>query len=79
MSEFFAAAREHKHERQDAILRAFGGLPPDPEPEADATSNVPGFDGGARQTPPPPAPSHNETLIALVRSRQADTGARFEP
>jgi hypothetical protein len=32
------------------------------------TDIVPSFDGGARQSPPLPPPSHEETLVEIIRA-----------
>jgi hypothetical protein len=35
------------------------------------------FLGGARTSVPPPPPTHDEQLVALLKSRRADAGTSF--
>jgi hypothetical protein len=52
--------------------------PPETEPPAEAADPGPGgFDGAARQPLPPPPPSHEQTLLRVLASRAADSGAHF--
>jgi hypothetical protein len=56
------------------LLRALAGLPADvetPEPEPPRKTSM---DGGVRRSVPLPPPTHGETLIAILRSREADVG-----
>jgi hypothetical protein len=45
----------------------------EPEPSSADAAGSGGFDGGARQIPPPPI-SHDRTILALLRTRGADVG-----
>jgi hypothetical protein len=66
----FAAKEAQRRRLHDALVGR-------PMSEA-ATSSAPAtFDGGARESPPPPPPSHEETLLQILRDRQADAGASF--
>jgi hypothetical protein len=58
-----------KAEHRAALARALTGMPADstPEPTPDPTPAVPFFDGGARRSPPLPAPSHGDWLLAVLR------------
>jgi hypothetical protein len=47
-----------------------------PEREPERRSGG-GFDGGARQTVPPPPEDHGAWLARVIRERRADAGARF--
>ena len=51
--------------REQAGREAMGEPAPEPQPEPKALPRVPSFDGGARTTPPLPAPTHDETLAAI--------------
>ena len=74
----FGAIAEAKARARGDLVRAVAGMPADePESVPEQTSQVPGFDGGARRDQPTPAPSHGETLLDLIRTRRADAGAWF--
>jgi hypothetical protein len=55
-----------------AVIRAFGFVPDTlapptpPESDADAKPVVPGFDGGARRSPPLAPPTHGEWLVSVL-------------
>jgi hypothetical protein len=59
------------------LLRALGRLPADvpaPEPEPPKRTSL---DGGARMSVTPAAPTHEETLLAILATRAADAGRTF--
>jgi hypothetical protein len=73
---FFTAVAGAQHERKRELLAALAGRSADPAVdlfEVRPTS----FDGGARTSVPPPAPTHEETLLNLLATRAADKGAWF--
>lgn len=54
--------------KHEALIAALQGEPRPTEPTEPAEPVVPSFDGGARMSPPLPGPTHEQTLIALLRS-----------
>ena len=72
---FFDGLAAHQAEKRlrlrDALLGR--GTPK----AATAPPGVASFDGGARQSPPQPPPTHEQTLIAVLRSGEANVGANF--
>jgi hypothetical protein len=47
------------------------------EGQQEASRPAGGFDGGARESVPLPAPGHDEWLLSVIRQRLADAGGRF--
>jgi hypothetical protein len=74
--DFFTSAATAKAERQRALLDIVTGRMPE-QPRDKRGRFTSGFDGGARPAVPPPAESHDETLVRILRSREADSGAGF--
>jgi hypothetical protein len=75
----FSSITTAKAEERARLLRALAGMPePDPDREPEPQNRrACGFDGGARPVPPAPPPSHEETLLEILRTRSADTGGRW--
>jgi hypothetical protein len=71
-SDFFSRAAADKRSRREAFLSALVGRPQHPRDAQGRFSG--GFDGGARTSPPPPAPTHDQTLGELFRTKAADVG-----
>jgi hypothetical protein len=72
---FFDALAAHQAEERLRLRDALLGRP---TPEATTTpTGVASFDGGARQSPMQPSPTHEQTLIAVLRSGEANVGANF--
>ena len=75
----FGTIATAKREAHGRLLRAVAGTP-EPEPEDQPEHEPPkrtSMDGGARQSLDPPAPTHAETLTAILASRSADAGSTF--
>jgi hypothetical protein len=66
-----AAHQAEKHLRLRDALLGHGTA------EETRTRREASFDGGARQNPPQPPPRHEETLIAVLRSGEANVGANL--
>ena len=75
-SDFFTRAAADKQRRRSELLDALTGRP---RPERDEQGRFvsAGFDGGSRTPPPSPAPSHDQTLSELFRTKAADVGRSF--
>jgi hypothetical protein len=72
---FFSRAAADKLSRREAFLSALVGQPQPQAQQRDERGRFSGgFDGGARQSPPPPTPTHDQTLAQLFRSKAADVG-----
>jgi hypothetical protein len=70
-----------KAEQRVALVRALAGMARDPaqqeEPEPhEPQPRMPSLDGGARQSVPPPAPTHEQTLVAILAERRAPSAGR---
>jgi hypothetical protein len=72
---FFAGAAAAKAERRQALVDALTGRSEQRRDERGRFSG--GFDGGARAPAPQPREGHDAWLGRLLRTRAADTGARF--
>jgi hypothetical protein len=72
-SDFFSRAAEDKQRRRSELLDALTGRPRQERDEQGRFASG-GFDGGSRTSPPPPAPSHDQTLSMLFASKAADVG-----
>jgi len=71
---FFGAARADRERRRREFLDALSGRPQQqPHDELGRFASY-GFDGGARTSPPAPAPTHDQTLSMLFASKAADVG-----
>jgi hypothetical protein len=73
---FFDALFAHQAEKRLRLRDALLGHGRTEETTTTTTTEN-SFDGGARGTPPQPPPSHEQTLIALLRSGDANAGASF--
>ena len=75
-SDLFTRAAADKQRRRSELLDALTGRPqPEPRPRDEQGRFVSGgFDGGSRTSPPSPAPSHDQTLSELFRTKAADVG-----
>ena len=73
--DLFANAASAKAARKHALFEALVGRAEQPRDERGRF--VGGFDGGARTSPPPAPPSHDEWLGELLRTRRADAGVNF--
>ena len=72
-SDFFARAVADKQRRRSELLGALTGRPRQERDEQGRFVSG-GFDGGSRTSPPSPAPSHDQTLSELFRTKAADDG-----
>lgn len=72
-SDLFTRANADKQRRRSELLGVLTGRP---QQERDGQGRFVsgGFDGGSRTPPPSPAPSHDQTLSELFRTRAADVG-----
>jgi hypothetical protein len=72
-SDLFTRAAADKQRRRRQLLGALTGRP---RPGRDEQGRFVkgGFDGGARESPPPPTPTHDQTLAWLFASKAADVG-----
>jgi hypothetical protein len=69
----FDGAQAARTAARGRLLRAIAGTPGlAPESEPDAPTQPAIFDSGARRTVPLPAPTHEQTLSALLQTRSAD-------
>ena len=75
-SDLFTRASADKQRRRSELLGALSGRPL-PERDEQGRFATGGFDGGSRTPPPPPAPSHDQTLSELFRTKAADVGRRI--
>ena len=75
-SDLFTRAAADKQRRRSELLGALSGRPL-PERDEQGRFATGGFDGGSRTPPPPPAPSHDQTLSELFRTKAADVGRRI--
>jgi hypothetical protein len=77
MTRLVEAARRAQARQKHELAAALSGHPsPVPSPEP-VRSPAGSFDGGARQSLPPPPPTHDQWLGELLRTRRADVGAHF--
>jgi hypothetical protein len=72
-----ALARAAQEQRRRELAIALGAQPPQPASEARLPGRPGSFDGGARQAPPLPGPSHDQWLGEVLRNRYADVRASF--
>jgi hypothetical protein len=77
MTSWLDEARKTQVERRAALTGALLGLPREADPEPEPEKLRPGFDGGARQTPEPPAETHDETLSRMFRTGEANVGGHL--
>jgi hypothetical protein len=69
-------ARAAQAQRQWAVVDALCGRQPR-DPQGRWARPAAGFDGGARQTVPPPPESHEQTLSRVLRTGEANVGGHF--
>jgi hypothetical protein len=74
---FFERAATAKAERKRALAAIFTGRAPQPRDEQGRWTGPVDFNGGARQPVPPRPEPHEQTLVRLLRTGEANAGARF--
>jgi hypothetical protein len=73
---FFDALAHARAAQTRSFVDAVRGRRPQPPPDPSAPPS--GFDGGARESPPRPPESHEQTLMRVMRrGGEADVGANF--
>jgi hypothetical protein len=73
--DFFSAAATAKAARQRALVNLLTGRPPQQPRDERGRFAAGGFDGGVRPGLARTPESHDEMLIRVLRSREADHGA----
>jgi hypothetical protein len=71
---FFGAVADGKAARQRALVNLVTGRAPQQPRDEHGRFTAGGFDGGARPGLPPAPESHDEMLLRILRSREADGG-----
>jgi hypothetical protein len=63
--------------RKQQLTALFCGRALQPRDRLGRFAKSASFDGGAREPLPSPPPSHDETLVRILRDRRADAGAHL--
>ena len=75
--DLFGGMAESKASRKQALAALFSGRAQPRDESGRYATKTASFDGGARQTPRPPPPTHSEWLGEILRTRAADRGISF--